>query len=66
MSREAVETLMDKWTNEPAFRAEMRADPQAAVKKAGVALSDDEWAALRTIDWKLSDEQLRSRISHFA
>ena len=61
MSREAVETLMDKWMNEPAFRVDIRADAQAAVKKAGVELDADEWAALKAVDWNQSDEQLQSR-----
>ena len=52
---------MDKWMNEPAFRVDIRADAQAAVKKAGVELDADEWAALKAVDWNQSDEQLQSR-----
>lgn len=64
MSREAVETLMDKWANEPAFRAEMRTGAEAAVKRAGVELAADEWAAVRAIDWKLSDADLKARMNN--
>lgn len=61
MSREAVKTLMDKWMNDPAFRDELRKDPEAAVRRTGVELEPDEWAAVRVIDWNTSDEELASR-----
>jgi hypothetical protein len=64
MSREAVETLIDRWMNEPGFRTEMRRDAEGTVKRAGVALDQDEWAALRDIDWNLSDEELRTRANN--
>jgi hypothetical protein len=63
MSAEAVAELMDRWTNEPAFRQEMRSDPEAAVQSSGVQLDPDEWAALKDVDWKLSDEDLEERAS---
>lgn len=47
MSREGIETLMDRWTNDPAFRTQMRADPEGTVRTAGVSLDAEEWAALR-------------------
>jgi hypothetical protein len=50
--------------NEPQFRAEMREDPEGTVQRAGVALDQDEWAALRGIDWNLSDEELRTRANN--
>lgn len=61
MSREAVEQLIDKWMNEPSFRTEMRTDPEGTVRKTGASLSQDEWAALRTVDWNKTDEELRAR-----
>jgi len=54
---------MDRWINDPAFRAELRSDPEGAVNRAGVELSEDEVAALRSTDWSLSDEQLQARVS---
>lgn len=63
MSREAIETLMDRWMNEPAFRAELRADPEAAVKKSGVQLDEDELTALKAMDFNLEDEELQARVS---
>lgn len=63
MSRAAVETLLDRWMNEPAFRAELRRDPEGVVRRSGAALDEDEWAALRKIDWSLPDEELRARAS---
>ncbi|MBI4330460.1 MAG: hypothetical protein HY673_04165 [Chloroflexi bacterium] len=58
MSREAVEDLLDRWLNEPAFRAELRANPEGTVRLSGAALNEEEWAAFRSINWDLSDEEL--------
>ncbi len=63
MKQENIEILMDKWMNEPAFREELKANPEDAVKNAGVTLSDDEMQTLNNVDWSLSDEELQSRIS---
>lgn len=63
MSRETVEKLMDRWINEPAFRTAMRKNPEAAVQSSGMQLDQDEWAALRSVDWNLPDAELQSRIS---
>lgn len=61
MSREAIEQLIDRWTEDPAFRAAVRQDPEAAVRSMGLELNADEWAALRAVDWSLSDEELTTR-----
>jgi hypothetical protein len=63
MSREAVEVLIDRWMNEPEFRDEMRADPEGTVRRTGVELDEDEWQALRSMDWTASDEELQARVS---
>jgi hypothetical protein len=63
MSQSGVEILLDRWENDTAFRAALRADAAAAVKASGVNLSDDEWAALRAIDWSQNDEALSARAS---
>jgi len=54
---------MDRWMNDPGFRQEMRADPEGTVRRSGAELDQDEWAALRNIDWSLPDEQLQARAS---
>lgn len=61
MSTEAVAELMDRWTNEPAFRDGMRTDPEGTVRSSGLQLDQDERAALQGVDWNLSDEELESR-----
>ncbi len=63
MSRESVEQLVDRWTNEPAFRSALRQDPEGTVRGSGLELSETELAALRNVDWSLSDEELSERIS---
>lgn len=63
MSREAVGKLVDRWMNEPSFREELRANSEEAVRRSGVELDAEEFAALRNMDWSLPDEALQSRIS---
>jgi hypothetical protein len=63
MSREALESLIDRWVNEPAFRQELRTDPEGAVRRSGAELDQAEWAALGQVDWGLSDEELQARVS---
>lgn len=63
MSREVLEGLLDRWMDDAAFRAAVRQDPEAAVRATGVELDEDEWAAIRAVDWSLSDEELSSRAS---
>ena len=64
MSREAVSQLIDRWMNDASFRQEVRNDPEGAVRGTGAQLDQDEWAALRNVDWKLPDEQLRARVNN--
>lgn len=63
MSAEAVAELVDRWTNEPAFRQQMRQDPEGTVHMSGLQLDQDEWKALKNVDWNLSDEDLEARVS---
>jgi hypothetical protein len=65
MSRAAIGNVIDRWLNEPDFRAVIRRDPEAAVRAEGVELDPDEWAALREVDWSLPDEELNSRLSKY-
>ena len=43
----------------------MRQDPEGTVKRSGAELDVDEWEALRTVDWNLSDEELRTRANKY-
>ncbi len=56
---------MDRWMNDPTFRADLRANPDQAIKSVGVTLNEDEMAALKTVDWNLSDDELSQRVSKF-
>lgn len=63
MGNEQVEELMDRWMRDAAFRAAMRKDPQGAIRMTGIELSKEEWKTVVRIDWSLSDEQLKARVS---
>ncbi len=65
MSSSSIESLFDKWETDAGFRAALRRDPEAAVRAAGVSLTDDERATLRAIDWSQTDEQLAARASKY-
>jgi len=61
MSRESIEALVEKWTEDTSFRAAIRKDPEAAIRATGLELTPDEWVAVRNFDWTLSDEELTAR-----
>lgn len=63
MNHENIEALMDRWMNDPTFRADLRANPEKAVESAGVTLNEDEMAALKNVDWSLSDDELTQRVT---
>jgi hypothetical protein len=66
MASEAVDQLMDKWLNEPGFKEQLLADPEATVQAAGWTLSDDDWAVVRNVVAGLGDQELEGRISKLA
>lgn len=65
MSYQAIGQLVDKWMTDGEFRKNLRNNPAEAVKKCGVNLTSDEWAAVKQIDWSQSDEDLKARLNKF-
>jgi hypothetical protein len=63
MNPKNVEVLMDRWMNDPAFREDLRTNPEQAAESAGVTLNEDEMAALKSVDWSLSDDELTQRVT---
>jgi hypothetical protein len=63
VARESIETLIDRWTKDPAFRSAVRADPEAALAASGIVLDAEEREALAGMDWSLSDQQIEQRVS---
>ena len=63
MSRESIETLVEKWTEDNAFRTAIRKDAEGTIRATGLDLTPDEWAAVRNFDWNASDEELTTRAS---
>ncbi len=66
MSREALEQLVQRWMNEPGFRAEIRQDLERVIERAGYELDEDQWSVLRNTDWSQPDEELRTRMADVA
>lgn len=63
MSRQAVETVMERWMDDPSFRSQMRQDPEGTIRRNHIELDSEEMAALSNTDWTASDEELQSRVS---
>lgn len=63
MSMQEIGKLVDKWMNDGEFRKQVRKDPEGTIRKNGVKFTEEEWKALRELDWSLSDEELKSRVT---
>jgi hypothetical protein len=63
MSQKALAQVMDRYTNDPAFRDQMRSDPEGTIQRGGFELDESEREAIQNIDWSLPDEQLEERVS---
>jgi hypothetical protein len=66
MSQDAVAELVDRYLNDPAFRAAFVRDPEAAVIAAGFALDEAEFAALNATVSKRDDQPLKPRVSKYS
>lgn len=60
---EAMQQLTDRFINEPEFREQMRQDPEGTAERSGFEMDDEDRQALRSIEWRLPDEQLKERVS---
>ena len=58
MDKQHGQLILDRWTEDEAFRTQMRSDPIAAASSTGIELSDEDTEFLRSVDWTLSDEEL--------
>ncbi len=59
----ALDQIMERYTTDPTFKAQLQADPEAAAKSAGITLDEEDRQALRGLDFSLTDEQLQQRVS---
>lgn len=63
MTQEQIGALFERWVNDESFRKEFRRDPEGILNRQGISLTEDEWRAVRKIDWNLPDQELKARIS---
>lgn len=63
MSYENVGRIVDRWMEDASFRQNLRKDLEGTISQCRVSLTKEEISMLKAIDWKLSDEELKSRIS---
>ncbi len=54
---ESMQQLADRFNNDPEFRKRMRRDPEGTAESTGLPLDDEDRQALRSMDWKSSDEE---------
>jgi hypothetical protein len=62
MSTNGFDQVVDRVRNDPAFRDEMRSDPEGTIQRANVTLTEDERHRLQRIDWNLPDEHLEEQL----
>ncbi|MEP7378938.1 MAG: Os1348 family NHLP clan protein [Chloroflexota bacterium] len=60
---DALEALLERWTNDTTFRDEYDADPEQAIRSAGLELSDEDWRAIREAKFELTDGLLPARVN---
>jgi hypothetical protein len=63
MTSTALDQIMERYANDPTFKAQLQANPEAAAKSAGITLTDEDRQALRGLDFSLSDQELQQRVS---
>ncbi len=54
---ETMQRLADRFNNDAEFRKRMRQDPEGTAESIGLPLDDEDRQALRSMDWKASDEE---------
>ncbi len=54
---ESMQQLADRFNNDAEFRKRMRQDPEGTAESTGLPLDDEDRQALRSMDWKSSDEE---------
>ncbi len=53
---ETMQQLADRFNNDAEFRTRMRQDPVGTAESTGLPLDEEDRQALRSMDWKSSDE----------
>jgi hypothetical protein len=66
MSREALEQLVQRWTDDPEFREAVQRDPEGVIERAGYHLDEHEWTIILDTDWTQPEEALRTRMADVA
>ena len=62
--QQLIEQLTDRFLNDPEFHEQMRLDPEGTAERFfGFKLTEEDRQALRSMDWRLPDEQLTERTS---
>jgi len=54
---QSMQQLADRFNNDAEFRKRMRHDFEGTAESTGLPLGDEDRQALRSMDWKSSDEE---------
>lgn len=63
MSKQEVDRFMDRWLNDPAFSAQLKSNPKAALEACGINPDPGLIEALSSIDPATPVEELQNRLS---
>jgi hypothetical protein len=62
-NQEVMQQLTERFMNDADFREQMKQDPEGAAERSGLPLDEEDKQALKSIDWSVSDEELKERVS---
>lgn len=63
MSSDGMKKLMDRVTSDPSFKQQLRMDPDGTIRRGDFNLTEEEYTAVKGLDWGLPDDQLQVRLS---
>lgn len=66
MSQDGIDALIERYLDDPGFRADFTRDPEGTVRREGLDLDADELIALHAADGVRLGEVLRARVSRAA
>ncbi len=62
LTKKAVDAFMDRWTNDPSFIHQLKADPKAALKSCGMEPLDQVVESLKDLDLSIPLAELKKQV----
>ena len=62
LTKKAVDAFMNRWTNDPSFIHQLKADPKAALKSCGIEPWDQVVESLKDLDLSIPLAELKKTV----